>query len=159
MLLNIWEYGEHPIISVAHSFVYVRRSSVVFSKHSVCAIFFLLLFEKTAQLCTSCFLHSTKTFEKSLGTFNFGGFITIFVAESLFAFSAALIKFAKQPAHTQLKCKSSKVSRITITTRISAIRSTTYVVFSFKVSVFSSFDLEINIRASLFLFLISIEQI
>ena len=121
--------------------------------------FFFYCLKKTAQLCTSCFLHSTKTFEKSLWTFNFGGFIIIFVAESLFAFSAALIKFAKQPVHTQLKCKSSKVSRITITTRTSAIRSITYVVFSFKVSVFSSFELEINIRASLFLFLISIEQI
>ena len=36
-----------------------------------------------------------KKFEKSLGTFDFGDFLIIFVAESLCAFSAALMEFSK----------------------------------------------------------------
>lgn len=36
-----------------------------------------------------------KKFEKSLGTFDFGDFITIFVLEPLFALCASLMKFSK----------------------------------------------------------------
>ena len=64
---------------------------MVFSEHSVSAIFFLL-FERAAQSCESPF---DRKFEKSLGTFDFRDFIIIFVAESLFAFSAALMEFSK----------------------------------------------------------------
>ena len=40
---------------------------------------------------------------------------------------------------------------IAVTTRISDMRSTTYIVFSFQASVFSSFDLDISAAASFFL--------
>ena len=36
-----------------------------------------------------------RKFENSVGTFDFGDIIIIFVAESLFAFSAALMEFFK----------------------------------------------------------------
>ena len=50
-----------------------------------------------------------------------------------------------------LNAKPSNFSGIAATTRISAMRSTTFDVFSFEVHVFSSFELGISIAASLFL--------
>ena len=49
-----------------------------------------------------------------------------------------------------LSARSSEVFGIGVTTRISAMRSTTYVLFSFEASVLSSFDFDINVGASVF---------
>ena len=43
-----------------------------------------------------------KNFEKSPGTFDFGGFIIIVVSEFLFAVSAALMKFSKKQSAAKL---------------------------------------------------------
>lgn len=50
-----------------------------------------------------------------------------------------------------LECKILKASEIGVTSRISAMRSTTYLVFSFEASAFSSFYLDISIGACFFL--------
>ena len=65
---------------MSHTLAPVRRSSVVFPEHSVSAAIMHVLFSPF-----------DKRFEKSLGTLDF---LIVFVAESLFAFSAALMKFS-----------------------------------------------------------------
>ena len=64
---------------------------MVFLEHSLSAIFY---FSKE-QLNYVLFSAFGGKFEKSLWTFDFGDFIIIFVAESLFVFSAGLREFSK----------------------------------------------------------------
>ena len=103
------------------------------------------------------------SFEKSLGTLGFGGFIISLLQNlSLLSLQREIQSSSLQPSRlvdipwlgkidVSISARSSKVSGIAITTRISAMRSTTYIVFSSEASAFSLFDLDISIRASLFL--------
>ena len=103
------------------------------------------------------------SFEKSLGTLGFGGFIISLLQNlSLLSLQIEIQSSSLQPSRlvdilwlgkidVSISARSSKVSGIAITTRISAMRSTTYIVFSSEASAFSLFDLDISIGASLFL--------
>ena len=103
------------------------------------------------------------SFEKSLGTLGFGGFIISLLQNlSLLSLQREIQSSSLQPIRLvdilwlgnidiSISARSSKVSGIAITTRIGAMRSTTYIVFSSEASAFSLFDLDISIGASLFL--------
>ena len=96
------------------------------------------------------------SFEKSLGTLGFGGFIISLLQNlSLLSLQIEIQSSSLQPSRlvdilwlgkidVSISARSSKVSGI-------AIRSTTYIVFSSEASAFSLFDLDISIGASLFL--------
>ena len=94
-LQKIWEYGKHPInFTGTHSCSCEKIiCGALKGIQQVQSLFIYCLKEQLnhARLVFSIWLK----FKKSLGTFDFGDFIIIFVAESLCAFFAALMEFSK----------------------------------------------------------------
>ena len=82
------------LTSETHTLVHVE-DHLWCSQSVQLVIFFSFIVSKSSAIMHFLFSPSDRKFQRSLGTFSFGGFIIIFVAVSLFASSAALMEFPK----------------------------------------------------------------